>query len=69
MAKPKPNLQEAIGKLWDTVSVLTLLSKVNIGSGQDGDFQGSLDLISKSLADTVSEIQDLTGAILGGEDE
>lgn len=61
MAKPKPNLQEAIGKLWDTVSVLTLLSKVNIGSGQDGDFQGSLDLISKSLADTVSEIQDLTG--------
>ncbi|EPY98838.1 hypothetical protein [Mannheimia haemolytica] len=61
MVKPKPNLQEAIGKLWDTVSVLTLLSKVNIGSGQDGDFQGSLDLISKSLADTVSEIQDLTG--------
>ncbi|HDV7284866.1 TPA: hypothetical protein RJ191_001773 [Mannheimia haemolytica] len=61
MTKPKPNLQEAIGKLWDTVSVLTLLSKVNIGSGQDGDFQGSLDLISKSLADTVSEIQDLTG--------
>ncbi|MDW0618291.1 hypothetical protein OF381_12535 [Mannheimia haemolytica] len=61
MPKPKPNLQEAIGKLWDTVSVLTLLSKVNIGSGQDGDFQGSLDLISKSLADTVSEIQDLTG--------
>ncbi|HHW7545263.1 hypothetical protein [Mannheimia haemolytica] len=61
MVKPKPNLQEAISKLWDTVSVLTLLSKVNIGSGQDGDFQGSLDLISKSLADTVSEIQDLTG--------
>lgn len=61
MAKPKPNLNEAIGKLWDTVSVLTLLSKVNIGSCQDGDFQGSLDLISKSLADTVSEIQDLTG--------
>ncbi|QLB14654.1 hypothetical protein A6B39_03895 [Mannheimia granulomatis] len=60
MSKPKPDLQEAIGKLWDTVSLLTLLSKVNIGSDRDGEFQGSLDLISKSLAETVSEIHDLT---------
>ncbi|QLD32358.1 hypothetical protein [Mannheimia varigena] len=61
MSKHKPDLQEAIGKLWDTVSVLTLLSKVNIGSVKDSEFQGSLDLVSKSLAETVSEIQDLTG--------
>ncbi|MEG9498732.1 hypothetical protein [Mannheimia indoligenes] len=61
MSKSKPDLNEAIGKLWDTVSLLTLLSNVRIGSVKDGEFQGSLDLISKSLAETVSEIQDLTG--------
>lgn len=61
MSKPKLDLNEAIGKLWDTVSILTLLSKVSIGDVRDGEFQGSLDLVSKSLAETVSEIQDLTG--------
>ncbi|MEG9487026.1 hypothetical protein [Mannheimia indoligenes] len=61
MPKHKPNLNEAIGKLWDTVSILTILSKVSIGDVGDGEFQGSLDLVSKSLAETVREIQDLTG--------
>lgn len=61
---PKPILQEQIGALWNTVSLLNLLSKVNPSDAKAGEFQDSLELIAKSLADTANQIQ---GFAEGGE--
>lgn len=50
-----------IGTLWNTVSLLNLLSNVNPSKANSGEFQDSLELIAKSLAETVSQIQDVIG--------
>ncbi|MGQ8820968.1 hypothetical protein [Bibersteinia trehalosi] len=61
---PKPILQDQIGALWNTVSLLNLLSKVNPSDAKEGEFQDSLELIAKSLTETVNQIQDF---VEGGE--
>lgn len=57
-------LQDQIGALWNTVSLLNLLSKVNPSDAKAGEFQDSLELIAKSLTETVNKIQDF---VEGGE--
>lgn len=53
------NLQTSISELWNTVSLLNLLSKVNPKDAKAGEFQDSLELIAKALSNTANKLQEI----------
>lgn len=53
------NLQTPISELWNTVSLLNLLSKVNLKDAKAGEFQDSLELMAKTLTNITSNLQEI----------
>lgn len=54
-----PVLKTQIAELWSTVSLISLLSKVNISEVRDGEFQDGLEIIAKTLTNTTTKIQEI----------